>query len=158
MRQKFLVCSKGPFKPFAHTDLFSPKMPLIFSTFIKNAFGTNLNLVPKKKENFHRKVFKLQRFSKVFPMLVKTPYFGKNNVKWARTEFFQKLFVWDSTLPMNLKSVISCITSFLGVWTIFGAFIPSKNSQMFWTMSKRKALALEVFPDQLRSINYPKKC
>ena len=29
-----------------------------------------------KKEIFDRKVFKLRRFSKVFPILVETPYFG----------------------------------------------------------------------------------
>ena len=31
--------------------------------------------VMKKKEFFYRKVFKLQRFSKAFPILVETPYF-----------------------------------------------------------------------------------
>ena len=62
-------------------------------------------------------------------MLVKTPYFGgvinkknlsslayklvnllvfeeNNYVKWARIEFFFQLYVWVSTLPMNLKSVL----------------------------------------------------
>ena len=42
---------------------------------IQDLLHENVHVI-KKKENFNRKVFKLQRFSKVFPMLVETPYFG----------------------------------------------------------------------------------
>ena len=42
---------------------------------IQDFFHKNMHVI-KKKRKFDRKVFKLQRFSKVFPMLVEKPYFG----------------------------------------------------------------------------------
>ena len=38
--------------------------------------------------------------------LVNLLVFENIHVKWARTELFKKLLVWDSTLPMNFKSVV----------------------------------------------------
>ena len=84
MRQKFLVCSKGPFKHFEHTKTFFCKMFLIFfSTFIKNAFFTNQRFVSQKcarnKKEFFFSTARSSNCSvsaKFFPMLVEKPYFG----------------------------------------------------------------------------------
>ena len=43
--------------------------------FIPIVFHKNMHII-KKREIFYRKIFKLQRFSKVFPNDVETPYFG----------------------------------------------------------------------------------
>ena len=75
LRKKVLVCSKDlKGAPLNTLKLFSAKcLKKIFSTFIKNAFDTNSIFFSQKyagnkiKRNFDRKVFKLQRFSKVFP-------------------------------------------------------------------------------------------
>ena len=51
-----------------------------------------------KKDIFDRKVYKLQRFSKVFPMLVKTLYFGGiiNQKTFLNHELGSKFFILTS--------------------------------------------------------------
>ena len=66
---------EAPFKPFEHTMTFFRKMFLIFFNIykkkkhmipIQDFFHKNMHAI-KKKEIFDRKVFKMQRFSKVLP-------------------------------------------------------------------------------------------
>ena len=86
----FCVCLKGPrLNPLNKLWLFFCKMFffIFFSTFIKNAFDTNLtdfhkNMhVIKKKDIFYCKVFKLQRFSNVFPNITENVLFWRSLIK-----------------------------------------------------------------------------
>ena len=112
--KKVLVCSKGPpLRPLTTLWLFSAILFSIFvSTFIKRAFATNSRFfhknmqVIKNKEIFDRKVFKLQRSAKFFPMLVETPYFGRViNPKTYLNQGIGSTFCFLSSLPYKLVNL-----------------------------------------------------
>ena len=84
-KKKVLVFLKGPpLSPLNTISLFSAKyfFKIYFFNIHKNAFDTNYKLfhknmhVIKRKDIFDGKVFKLQRFSKVFPNVGEKLYFG----------------------------------------------------------------------------------
>ena len=81
VEKRVLVCLKGP--PLSPSNKLCNFFSFFFSLsiFIKkhlipiqDFFHKNMHLI-KKREIFYRKVFKFQRFSKVFPMSLETPYF-----------------------------------------------------------------------------------
>ena len=73
---------------------------------IQDFFHKNMHII-KKKEFFDRKVFKLQRFSKFFPMLVETPYFwGVINPKTYLNHDLGSKFFFLSSLAYKLVNLL----------------------------------------------------
>ena len=84
----FSVFEGAPFKPFKHTMAIFHKIFFLnsFSTFIKNAFDTNkifflknMHVIKKLNKKIEGKVFKLQRFNKVFPNVCENALFWRKH-------------------------------------------------------------------------------
>ena len=54
--------------------------------------------------------------------------------KWARTDFFFKLLVWNSILPMDLKSILSILQKIQDIFPIF--FMVKKCLKLDWSADK----------------------
>ena len=93
----------------------APATPGLWNTFINNAFDTNSRCFHK---NLLKPWIRLQVFwlSSLAYKLVNLFVFEKTSCKMSKNWiFFLQLLVWDSTLSMNLKSVLVYIVQWSSV-------------------------------------------